>query len=133
MADMHWRRCILAGLGAFAASVGVISVAVLVYASFLAFKAAGAPDQGRIQAVARHLGHLVGPGVRVVMTIVAAAWVARGARAGILQGIVVGATAAVVGLPFGWPPGARMAIVAAAVVAAGVAGAFVGQRLHRQE
>jgi hypothetical protein len=133
MGDMHWRRCILAGLGAFAASVGVIAVAVFGYAFFLAFKAAGAPDQGRIQAFAQHLGHVVGPAVRVVMTVVAAARVARGAHTAILQGVVVGATAAVVGLPFGWPPGVRMAIVAASVVAAGAGGAFVGRTLHRQE
>jgi hypothetical protein len=133
MADVQWRRCVLAGLGAFVASAGVVAVAVLIYAFYLAFKAAGAPDQGRIQTFAQHLGHLVGPAVRVVTTAAAAAWAARGSRSAVLQGVVVGVTAAVAGLPFGWPPGIRMAIIVAAVVAAGAAGAVVGQRPRPHE
>jgi hypothetical protein len=133
MADLQWRRCLLAGLSAFVASAGVIAVAVLIYAFYLAFRAAGPPDQGRIQTFAQHLGHLAGPAVRVVTTVAASAWAARGSRSVVLQGVVVGATAAVAGLPFGWPPGTRMAIIAGAVVAAGVAGAVVGQRLRPHE
>lgn len=127
MVHVAWRRCIIGGLAALAISAALIAGVVLAYAFALAVGARGAPDQARIQAFARSVGHAVGPLLRGAAALGVAGWVSRKLPVPVLQGTVVGATAALGGLPFGWPPGARMAIVFLGVLAAGAAGGAIGR------
>ena len=128
MATIRWIRCVLAGVGAVAASVLLIAIVVFGYAFSLAFQVHGAPDQASIHAFAQRLAPVWGPVVRVVLTLVAGVWASRGMKSPVLQGVVVGATAAMAGLLLAWPPTLRGGVVFGAVLAAGIAGGVMGSR-----
>jgi hypothetical protein len=128
MARIRWVRCVLAGVGAFAASVLLIAVIVFAYAFGLAFQVRGAPDQAKIQAFVQGLTPMWGPIARVALTVVAGVWASRGMKSPALQGAVVGLACALAGLLRGWPPSLWTAAVFGAVLAAGVLGGLLGSR-----
>jgi len=128
MPGIRWGRCVLAGLGAFATSVVLVAVVVFGYAFRLAFQVRGAPDQAKIQAFAQALAPTWGPILRVGLTVVAAVWASRRVKSPVLQGAVVGVTAAMAGLLPAWPPSLRAAVVFGAVLAAGTVGGLLGSR-----
>jgi hypothetical protein len=128
MSGIRWTRCLLAGLGALAASVLLATVVVFGYAFLLAIQMHGAPDQSKIREFAAAFAPAWGSAFRVAFTVVAAWWASRRVGSAVLQGVVVGTTAAVAGLAFAWPPGLRAVIVFVAVLAAGVVGGLLGSR-----
>jgi hypothetical protein len=128
MARIRWVRCLLAGVGAFAASLLLIAIIVFGYAFGLAFQLRGAPDQAKIQAFAQWLASSWGPIARILLTVVAGLWASRGLRSPALQGAVVGVTCGLAGLLRAWPPDPQAIAVFGAVWVAGMVGGLLGAR-----
>lgn len=128
MPEIRWGRCVLAGLGAFATSVVLVTAVVFGYALRLGFQVGGAPNQAKIQAFAQGIAPVLGPMLSALLTVAAGVWASRGMKSPVLQGVVVGVTAALAGLSLAWPPGLRTAVVFAAVLAAGTVGGLLGSR-----
>jgi hypothetical protein len=123
----RWLRCSLGGLAAFAGAFVVVTAAVFVYASRLAFEVRGAPDQEKIQAFARSVGATWDPWLRVILVSAIALWVGRSTKSALLEGTVVGLVAAIAGLWLAWPPAARGVAFFVGTIVVGVIGTIAAR------
>ena len=126
---IRWLRAILAGIGAYIAGILLITLIVTGYAFRLAFQARGAPDQAKIAQFAKRFGDSWGLIPILVVTFLAAVWVARRVRpAAAIHGVLVGVIIAVVAFVVDHTLNAKTLIDFAATVAAGgVGGLIVGR------
>jgi len=127
--SIKWRRVILTGIGAYIASILLITLIVTGYAFRLAFQARGAPDQAKIALFAERLSGSWGLISILIVTFWAAVWVARrGTPAAAIHGGLVGGVVAVLAFIVGHTLSVRTLIDFAATEAAGwVGGLIVGR------
>lgn len=129
---MRWGRIILAAAAVPVADLTAITVVVTAYAFRLAFQARGAPDQVRITQFAAEFGRSSWFVLAVILTLLAAAWVARRAprmekRHGLAVGVIAGISTSLPGFGFSMRNLGEFALT----VAAGAVGGWLAGRVGR--
>jgi hypothetical protein len=110
----------------------VITLVVTAYAFKLAFQARGAPDQVRITQFAEQFGRSSWFVIAAILTLLAAAWVARSGhraarRHGAAVGVIAGITTSFPGLTFSLQTLGEFALTVAAGVLGGLLAGRVGK------
>lgn len=131
--DIRWGRVLLAGLVVSVLSLLVVTLVITAYGFILGIQTRGAPDQARIEQFANQVGPCGGPVLALLLTLVAAAWVARKVEAatslhGVLVGLVVAIIGLIVPLTFGGMMGLLDLVWFVLTVAAGGLGGVLGSR-----
>ena len=129
---MKWGRILLAAVAVPVADLLAITLVVTAYASNLAFKARGAPDQARITQFAEWFGRSSWFVIAVILTFLAAAWVVRKAnhaprRHGAVVGVIAGIITSFPGLTFSLQTLGEFAVT----VAAGVLGGWFAGKIGK--
>jgi hypothetical protein len=120
---LRWKRSVIAGVLVPIAALLVITVVVTLFAFKLAFAVRGAPDQAKISAFAASFARSAWLPLVVLLTFAAAFWAARPpGRAALVNGVIVGAIAAVPGVCLAGGLSAHTALGALAVLVAGCLG-----------
>jgi hypothetical protein len=132
---MKWGRILVAGIGAQAAVLLVITLVVTGYAFTLAVEVQGAPDQTRIGQFAEHLGRSFSWVLQILLTVPAAAWAVRKVQSshqlhGVLVGLVVAATGFVMGFTMSFRTIAEFTLT---VGAGWLGGAMAARRRTKQD
>jgi hypothetical protein len=131
---LRWKRSLLAGILVPIAALLVITVVVTLFASRLAFAVRGAPDPARISAFAAAFARSAWLPLVIPLTFIAAFWAARPpGGAGPASGVVVGATAAIVGIGLAGGLNAHIALGALIVLVAGWLGGALASRTRPQK
>jgi len=126
---IRWLRIVLTAIGAYVISILVIALIVTIYAFMLAFSVRGAPDQTKITNFAQHFSGVGGIAIGVIVTFLAALWVARKVRnSALLHGFLVGAIVAVIGAAIAHKFSSRALIDFAGTLCAGALGGFIVAR-----
>lgn len=101
--DLQWKQIVVGGIAPHVISTGLLIVAIVAYTFILAFGSGGEPDPGALQEFNTVSGTQVYPIVTILLTVVAAGWVARRVEPGtvMLHGGAVGILAGLVGFAFG--------------------------------
>jgi len=124
---IRWARVILTSIGAYLATLLLITLVVTVYAFKLAFAVRGAPDQTRIVQFSQHFVTSWGLVPGLLVTFGAAIWVARKARTSTaLHGVLIGSIVAILGLIVAHTFSIRALIDFVATIASGWLGGRVG-------
>ncbi|WP_227379985.1 hypothetical protein [Haladaptatus halobius] len=128
--DLQWKQIVVGGIAPHVISTGLLIVAIVGYTFLLVFQTGGEPDPGALQQFNTVSGTQIYPVVTILLTVVAAGWVARRVdpdRA-MLHGVAVGVLAGLVGFAFG-ALDAMMIVRFVSTVGAGVLGAKLSQIL----
>jgi len=101
--DLQWKQIVVGGIAPHVVSTGLLIVAIVAYTLLLAFGTGGEPDPDALQQFNAVSGTQIHPAVTVLLTVVAAGWVARRADpdTAMLHGVAVGTLAGLVGFAFG--------------------------------
>ena len=129
LSNLRWRRILLAASLVYLISFLIVFCVILAYAFMLGFRARGAPDPAQIQQFANQAGPWGGRIGVVILTVAAAAWVARRVEsAAQVHGILVGVIVGIPNLIFGGPPswGALATVILA--IGAGWLGSIIGSQ-----
>ncbi|MFQ5615848.1 MAG: ABC transporter permease [Anaerolineales bacterium] len=131
--DTRWGRVLLAGIGVTALNTCLIFFVIGGYAMSLAIQAQGAPDQAQISRFADQVGAWIAPVLAALLTVGAAAGVARKTRTspglhGLLVGLVVAIGSLIVSLVFGEALNLQALAAFTLTVAAGGVGGALGRR-----
>jgi hypothetical protein len=130
---MKWGRILVAGIGAQAAVLLVITLVVTGYAFKLAFEVQGAPDQTQIGQFAAYLGRSFSWVLQILLTVPAAAWAVRKVQSfHQLHGVLIGLVVAVTGFVMGFTMSFRTIAEFALTVGAGWLGGAMAAR-HRMK
>lgn len=123
---IRWLRVILTGIGAYVVGVLLIALIVTIYAVMLGFAVRGAPDQTKITTFAHRFSGSWGITIGLVVTFLAALWVARKVRtAALLHGFLVGAVVAVFGAALGHTFSSRALIDFVATLCVGALAGYI--------
>ncbi|WP_207592883.1 hypothetical protein [Halomontanus rarus] len=122
--DLQWKQIVVGGIAPHVLSTGLLIVAIVAYTFLLAFGTGGEPDPGALQEFNTISGTQIYPIVTILLTVVAAGWVARRVDPDtvMLHGVAVGILAGLVGFAFG-ALDAMMVVRFVFTVGAGVLGA----------
>ena len=77
ISSYRWGRLIIAALSVVVLTFLLITAVVTVYATSLAIKAMGAPDQERITQFADSIAPILSPILTIILTFLAALWINR--------------------------------------------------------
>ena len=101
--DLRWKQIVVGGIAPHVISTGLLIVAIVGYTFLVAFGTGGEPDPNALQQFNTVSGTLIFPIVTILLTVVAAGWVARRAESetATLHGLAVGILAGLVGFLFG--------------------------------
>jgi hypothetical protein len=101
--DLQWKQIVVGGIAPHVISTGLLIIAIVAYTFLLAFGTGGDPDPGALQQFNTVSGTQIFPVVTILLTVVAAGWVARRVDpdTAMLHGVAVGTLAGLVGFAFG--------------------------------
>lgn len=103
VSDLQWKQIVVGGVAPHVVSTGLLIASIVAYTFLLAFGTGGEPDPGALQQFNTVSGTQIYPIATVMLTIVAAAWVARRVDpdSATLHGVAVGILAGLIGFAFG--------------------------------
>ena len=131
---LRWKRSLFAGILVPIVALLVITLVVTIFAFKLAFAVRGAPDQVKISAFAASFARSAWLPLVVMLTFAAALWAARPpGRAALVNGVIVGAIAAIPGVCLAGGLSAHAALGALAVLVAGWLGGALASRTRPQK
>ena len=131
---LRWKRSLIGGILVPVAALLVITLVVMFFAFKLAFAVRGAPDQAKINAFAASFAQSAWLPLVVLLTFGGALWAARSSGgAAPLNGVVVGAVAAILGICVAGGLSAHTALGALAVLAAGALGGALAGRIPSRD
>jgi hypothetical protein len=131
---LRWKRSLIAGILVPIAALLVITLVVTLFAFKLAFAVRGAPDQAKISAFAASFARSAWLPLVVLLAFAAAVWAARPPdRTAPVDGVIVGAIAAIPGVCLAGGLSAHTALGALAVLVAGWLGGALASRTRPQK
>jgi len=121
--DLRWKQIVVGGIAPHVISTGLLIVAIVGYTFLLAFGTGGEPDPDALQQFNTVSGTQIYPVVTILLTVVAAGWVAQRVDpdTATSHGVAVGILAGLVGFAFG-PLDVMMLVRFVLTVGAGVLG-----------
>ena len=130
---IDWRKPLLAGAAAIAASLLIPTIVIALYAMILAIVGQGAPDSAKLDRFATLVSGWGSQIVVVLATVRAAMWVASKAVKspqlhGVMTGVTTGIGSLIIAAAFGGSPRMRDLIVLALEIFAGWLGGWLGAR-----
>ncbi|WP_267643494.1 hypothetical protein [Haloarchaeobius amylolyticus] len=132
VSDLQWKQIVVGGIVPHVISTGLLIAWLVAYTFLLAFQTGGEPDGGALQQFSTISGTLIFPLLTILLTVVAAGWVAQRVDSDTvtIHGVAVGVLAGLVGFAFG-ALDVMMLIRFGLTVGAGVLGAKLAPALLR--